>query len=69
MGCGHAAGYTLRMISALLWTFVALALPGLFVLVASARRAPVGYEDASGFHAVDAEMLPDAGLVASAAAN
>jgi hypothetical protein len=41
------------MVTALICVIGALWIPGLILLVVSARHAPVGFEDAAGFHAVE----------------
>jgi hypothetical protein len=41
------------MITAVLCFIAALWIPGLILLLVSVRRAPVGFEDAKGFHAVE----------------
>jgi len=64
MGCRHATGYTPPMITALICVAAALWIPGLVLLVVCTRRAPVGFEDAAGFHVIEEPAQP-VGMLAS----
>jgi hypothetical protein len=46
------------MFTALLTVFALLSVAGLIVMAIAARRAPVGFEDAQGFHAVESSARP-----------
>lgn len=69
MGRLAAGGYTRRMLTALFAIFAALTLPGLVILLVSARRAPVGFEDDRGFHTVGDAGTGDVALGAAARAG
>jgi hypothetical protein len=69
MGGGHGMGYSQPMFTALLTVFVALSISGLVMLLVAARRAPVGFEDEAGFHAIESRSRHEAVLGAAIRAH
>ena len=57
------------MLTAVGLTFAALWIPGLAVLINALRRAPVGYEDATGFHVTEAVRLNESVIAATVRAS
>lgn len=53
------------MITAVLTLFAAFVTAGLVIMLVAARRAPVGFEDADGFHAVEEPARTHAMLAAT----
>lgn len=54
------------MITAVICVFAALWVAGLAVFLFGARRAPLGFEDAAGFHTVDEEHAQHEHVLGSA---
>lgn len=69
MGLHEECGYTPPMVTAFIFLFAALWISGFYLLVVATRRAPVGFEDADGFHVVEQQSKADAALGAAVSAS